>query len=99
MVGILCIASVCLDVVSHGLPPTASWYRDNCPSNVGHLFSHLVDLTVLRICILSDIDKDICFPQWRFSVISTPRYLALVTVSRVVQPVAGGDLISFLVDG
>ncbi|KAI0221223.1 hypothetical protein LSAT2_027374 [Lamellibrachia satsuma] len=47
---------VCLYVVSRclplrGLPPKAPIDRD-------HIFNHLVDLTVLSICILSDVDKD-----------------------------------------
>ena len=55
---------VCRHVVSRGLPPTAPWARDHCPSNVGHLFSHLVDLTVFCICIISDIDKDVLYQSY-----------------------------------
>ena len=52
---------VCLHVVCRGLPPTVPLHRDrfHFPSNVDHLYSRLVDLTVLRICNLSDVDNDV----------------------------------------
>ena len=38
-----------------------------------------------------------CFPQWRFSVNSTPRYFSLAALKGlVVEGVADGDLVSFL---
>ena len=52
---------VCLQVISRGLPPTVPWGRDHCPSIVGHLFSHLVDLMLCRICILPDVDNDVLY--------------------------------------
>ena len=57
---------VCLHVVSHGLPPIAPWDRAHCLSNVDHLFSHLVDLTVLRICNLSDVDNNVLYQSGFF---------------------------------
>ena len=62
MVGILCGTIKCLECLLQrcfSWSPTAPWGRDHSRSNVGHLFSHLVDVTVLCICILSDMDKDV----------------------------------------
>ena len=44
-----------------GVSASAPWNRDHFPSRVGHLFFHLVDLTVLCVCSLSAVDKDVLY--------------------------------------
>ena len=68
MIGIQSAAwGICLHVVSRGLPPIVHWDRDHFSNSVGHLFRHLIDVTVLLVCILFAVDRDV-FCQGDFFV-------------------------------
>ena len=87
MVGILSVTHIFLEC----LPPCCfSWSASDCalgprslPSSVGHLFRHLVDLTVLHICILSAVDKDVRY-QGDFFI--SPENILHRTLEQLVRP-------------
>ena len=91
MVEILRVAGifwgVCRRVVCHGLPRTAPLDRDHFPRSIGHLFRYLVDLTVLRVCILSAVDKDVLY---RGDIFIGPENILHITWSSLLKPTVNG---------